>query len=74
MIKEYELHDALDTLAEDFARFDDNPITWHRWIIYLLGQLQQQAMDVNPRYQQTYEDMLSLLSDSIRTRLRKGSW
>lgn len=74
MIKEYELRDELDRVAKDLAEFNRNPSTWQSWIQYLLKGLDQQALDVNPSHAENYEDMLSLLQDTIRLRLRTGGW
>ena len=74
MVKDYELRDELDAAARDIADYSGNPTTWQTWIKYLLQGLEQQAMDVNPTHQEYYEDMLSLLQDTIRNRLRTGGW
>jgi hypothetical protein len=74
MIKEYDLRAELDSVAKDIADFSSNPNTWSTWILYLLNNLEQQALDVNPSHQEYYEDMLSLLQDLIRNRLRTGGW
>ena len=73
-IKDYELRDELERIAVDIARYSSNPTTWQTWIKYLLQELEQNAMDVNPSHQEYYEDMLSLLQDTIRNRLKTGGW
>jgi len=73
-IKDYELRDELDGVAEDISRYSSNPTTWQTWIKYLLQELEQKALDVNPSHQEYYEDMLSLLQDTLRNRLRTGGW
>lgn len=73
-IKDYELRDELDGVAADISRYSSNPTTWQTWIKYLLQELEQKAMDVNPSHQEYYEDMLSLLQDTLRNRLRTGGW
>jgi len=74
MTREDDLRDALDATVQAFKRYDNNPSTWLTWINYLLANLQQQAVDVNPMYQDVYDDMLAMLQDSIRNRLRTGGW
>ena len=74
MVKEYELRDELDRVAADIADFNRNPSSWQTWVQYLLRSLESKSRDVNPAYQENYEDMLSLLQDTIRLRLRTGGW
>ncbi len=74
MSREDELRDILDETATEIAKLDGNPRTWLTWMIYLLGQLELKATDVNPSYQQTYKEMLKALQDAIRTYLTTGSW
>ena len=74
MIKEYDLRAELDSVAKDISDFSANPNTWSTWILYLLNNLEQQALDVNPSHQEYYEDMLSLMQDLIRNRLKTGGW
>lgn len=74
MSRENDLREVLDQTAKAFAEYDNNPSTWQTWIVYLLSQLQQEAMDTNPLHQQLYEDMLELLRTRIRTRLKTGGW
>jgi hypothetical protein len=74
MSKEDNLREALKTAAQAFKEYDANPSTWLTWIRYFLNELQKQAVDVNPMYQKVYDDMLAMLLDSIRNRLRTGGW
>ena len=74
MSKEDDLRDMLNTVIHEMDGMDSNPSTWLTWILYLLKGLQQQAMDVNPAYQQTFDEMLSYLQDVIRRRLNTGGW
>lgn len=74
MTRDDDLREALDATAQAFKRYDNNPSAWLTWINYLLASLQRQAMDVNPMYQKIYDDMLAMLQDSIRNRLRTGGW
>jgi hypothetical protein len=74
MVKEYEVRDTLEEASELMAGLSSNPTSWLSWVIYFLSQLERQAMDVNPSYQQRYDDMLSMLQDSIHNRRRTGGW
>jgi hypothetical protein len=74
MSREDEIRDAINQAVEAFTRYDPNPITWQSWLIYLLQRLQEQSLDTNPLHQEVYEDMLEMLLDQIRTRLRNGAW
>lgn len=74
MVRDYELREALENAAETIAENDPNPSTWLRSLTFLLQELQQQAMNSNPMYQQIYEDMLRYLMDSIHNRLKTGGW
>ncbi|HLE14694.1 MAG TPA: hypothetical protein VI776_08100 [Anaerolineales bacterium] len=74
MVKDYEVRTALDNAAREIHDFDPNPITWLSWITYLLNQLEDQAMDVNPSNQSRYQDMISNLKDAIHNRQQTGSW
>ena len=61
MIKEYELREDLDAIADLLHRYNSNPSTWLSWITYLLSRLDDKAMDVDPANQRRYEEMLSSL-------------
>lgn len=74
MGREDDLRDILDRAADEFKRYDPNPLSWSSWVSYLLKQLEQKSLDVNPLYQDMYEDMLELLQDVVRDRLRTGGW
>ena len=74
MIKDYELREALQDMADDIHRYNSNPSSWQSWIKYLLARLDDKAMDVDPANQRRYEDMLSALQDNIHNRRRTGGW
>jgi len=74
MINENDLRDELDRLVNDLSEYSSNPASWQTWIQYLLRGLDSKAMDVNPAHQELYEDMLALLQDLIRNRLKTGGW
>ena len=74
MSKEDELRDILDSAAKEISRVDSNPRTWQTWLVYLLGRLEQQALDANPAHQASFREMLFALQDSIRNRQKTGGW
>ena len=74
MGREDDIRDAINRAVAEFSHYDTNPIAWQSWIVYLLESLQEKAMDTNPIHQEVYEDMLEMLLDQIRTRLRNGAW
>jgi hypothetical protein len=74
MVKEYEVRETLEEASELISTLSGNPTSWLSWVVYFLGQLERQAMDVNPTHQQRYEEMLSMLQDSIHSRRRTGGW
>ena len=74
MGREDDLRELLDATANEFKRYDPNPLSWGSWVTYFLKQLEQKSMDVNPMYQEMYEDMLELVQDVIRDRVRTGGW
>jgi len=74
MIKDYELREELDNVADTIHRYNANPSTWLSWITYLLARLDDKSMDVDPSNQRRYEDMLSNLQESIHNRRSTGGW
>jgi hypothetical protein len=74
MIKEYELREDLDAIADLLHRYNANPSSWLSWITYLLARMDDKAMDVDPANQRRYEEMLSSLQDNIHNRRRTGGW
>jgi hypothetical protein len=74
MIKEYDLQEEIDQVAMDISVFESNPTTWLRWVVYFLSRLEKQALDVNPTHQVLYDNMLSMLQDTVRNRRRTGGW
>ena len=74
MIKEYELRATLDRVAADFHEYNPNPITWLNQLVYFLGLLENQAMDVDPVNKDRYREMISNLKDAIYTYQNTGSW
>ena len=74
MSKEDELRETLSQAAKAIADTQSNPRTWHSWVVYLLGQLEDQATTGSPTYRESFKDMLSALQDAIRNRFRTGGW
>jgi hypothetical protein len=74
MGRDDDLREVLNATAYEFKSYDLNPSAWLTWIIYLLKELDLQSEGVNPIHQDLYVDMLSVLRDSIRNRLRTGGW
>jgi hypothetical protein len=74
MPKDYELRNAMRTIAQDMHSNDPNPTAWLTYLVYLLNQLEEQAMDANPMNQQRYKDMLSQLQDKLHSHRQTGGW
>ena len=74
MVKEYELHADLDSMAKKMHDYDSNPITWMTWIKYLLIKLEDQSKDFDPANQQRYVEMIAHLKDAIYSRQSTGGW
>jgi hypothetical protein len=74
MSTEDEIRYLLAQTAKDLKNLSDNPSTWATWIVYLLNQLEQQAMNETPMDADLYREMLPTLQDAIRSRLRTGGW
>lgn len=74
MSREDDIKDILNETTKAFYAYDSNPSTWVSWIVYLLQNLQQSSMDVNPTNQESYREMLARLDDVIKNRLRTGGW
>jgi hypothetical protein len=74
MSKEDEVRVTLDETSKEIFQLSNNPRTWLSWIVYLLGRLEQHALDANPVYKDTYKEMLLALQDAIKNRLRTGGW
>ena len=73
-MKEYELRDALDRVAAGMHQYNPNPITWLNQLVYFLGQLEKQAMDVDSINRDRYREMISNLKDAIHNYQNSGSW
>ena len=73
MSREDELRDTLDKTAQEIAHTQNNPRTWLAWMVYLLGQLEQEAVKQNPD-KTSFNEMVSALMDAIRNHQRTGGW
>ena len=74
MSNDDELRDLLTVTAQEIKRLSSNPSTWQHWIVFLMKELEQQAMNVSTMDSNLYREMLTSLQVSLRTRLRTGSW
>ena len=74
MSKEDEARGVLDETSKVIFQLSNNPRTWLSWMVYLLGRLEQRALDSNPGHKESFKEMLSALQDAIRNRLRTGGW
>ena len=73
MIKEDDLREALDNLANDIVDLESNPRTWLSWMVYLLARLEEKST-LTPSDKEAFFEMLSALQDEIRNRMRTGGW
>ena len=73
MIKEDDLREALNNIADDMVDLESNPRTWLSWMVYLLARLEEKST-VNPSDKEAFLEMLSALQDEIRNRMRTGGW
>ena len=73
MIKEDDLREALNNLANDMVDLESNPRTWLSWMVYLLARLEEKTM-ISPSDRESFLEMLSALQDEIRNRFRTGGW
>jgi hypothetical protein len=73
MIKEEDLRDSLNSLANDIVELESNPRTWLSWMVYLLARLEESS-NLTPSDKEAFLEMLSALQDEIRNRVRTGGW
>ena len=74
MSGEDELREFLSEAATAISQTQNNPRTWHSWVVYLLERLEDKAAKGDPTYSESYRDMLSALQESLRNRVRTGGW
>ncbi len=73
MSREDELRETLNGTAKEISRTQTNPRTWLAWMVYLLGQLEQEAVNQNPD-KTSFNEMLSALMEAIRNYQKTGGW
>ena len=73
MIKEDDIRDALNNVANDMVDLESNPRTWLSWMIYLLARLEEKST-ITAADKEAFFDMISALQDEIRNRMRTGGW
>jgi hypothetical protein len=74
MIKEDDIRDTLNAVANDLSLLEANPRAWLSWMVYLLARLEEKSTNENPANRDSFIEMLSALQDEIRNRLRTGGW
>lgn len=67
-----ELQKLMEETAKGLSVMQRNKGNWAGWIVYLLQELDETA--VNGNLQADYEFTLAGLQDTISTRLREGKW
>jgi hypothetical protein len=72
-ITEDDLRETLNNAAEEIAMLSSHPRSWQSWMVYLLERLESQAVK-NPAYTESFPEMLVVLQDELRNRLRTGGW
>ncbi len=73
MIKEDDLRDSLNAIANDIVDLESNPRTWLSWMVYLLARLEEKST-ITAADKEAFFEMLSALQDEIRNRMRTGGW
>jgi hypothetical protein len=73
MIKEDDLRDSLNDLANDIVDMESNPRTWLSWMVYLLARLEEKST-ITASDKEAFFEMLSALQDEIRNRMKTGGW
>ncbi len=74
MNQEDELRDVLSQAAKQIAERQSNPRAWQSWLVYLLGQLEQEATKAGAASRESFIDMLLALQDALRNRQKTGGW
>ena len=73
MIREDDIRDALNNIANDMVELESNPRTWLSWMVYLLARLEEKST-ITASDKEAFLEMLSALQDEIRNRMRTGGW
>jgi predicted ATP-binding protein involved in virulence len=74
MSKDDDLREMLDQAAQEISEAQSNPRTWLSWLVYLLGQLEEQSTNSSTANRESFMEMLAALQDAIRNRKRTGGW
>jgi hypothetical protein len=74
MSKDDDLREMLDQAAQEISEAQSNPRTWLSWLVYLLGQLEEQSTVSSTANRESFMEMLAALQDAIRNRERTGGW
>jgi len=74
MSKDDNLREMLDQAAQEISEAQSNPRTWLSWLVYLLGQLEEQSTVSSTANRESFMEMLAALQDAIRNRERTGGW
>ncbi len=74
MSKDDDLREMLDQTAKEISEAQSNPRTWLSWLVYLLGQLEEQSTNSSTANRESFMEMLAALQDAIRNRERTGGW
>ena len=69
-----ELREVLKHAAKQISERQTNPRAWQSWLVYLLGQLEEEATHAGASSRESFLDMLSALQDALRNRQRTGGW
>ncbi len=73
MIREDDIRDALNDIANDIVEMESNPRTWLSWMVYLLARLEEKST-ITASDKEAFFEMLSALQDELRNRMRTGGW
>ena len=73
MIREDDIRDALNDIANNLVEMESNPRTWLSWMVYLLARLEEKST-ITASDKEAFFEMLSALQDEIRNRMRTGGW
>ena len=73
MIREDDIRDALNNIANDMVELESNPRTWLSWMVYLLARLEEKST-ITASDKEAFFEMLSALQDEIKNRMRTGGW
>ena len=73
MIREDDIRDALNDIANNIVEMESNPRTWLSWMVYLLARFEEKST-ITASDKEAFFEMLSALQDEIKNRMRTGGW